>query len=210
MLERKRKTLQKKRKRRVKLRTLLLLSMTLIFNTYAWFLYATTVSTTMTVHVNAWSVDFKIGDTQIEKIFTIDIPNAYPGMPDVAKVITVNNSGEKVAELKFELKAIRILDTTYTISQTHSDEPNTFTSAEMLTKLANDYPFKITVIADNTNLAIGASGSITIRFEWDYESDDDTTDTYYGTEAYKYYQTNTGTPAIQLLLDLTAIQINSP
>ena len=69
-----RKREQRRKLRRLKLRTLFMLSITLIFNAYAWFLYITQVSTNMQVHVDAWSVNFEIGNDTIEKntLFTID------------------------------------------------------------------------------------------------------------------------------------------
>lgn len=53
---------QKRAKRRSIFKTLFLLSVTLIFNTYAWFLYTTTVSSNLTAHVDAWHVEFRIDD----------------------------------------------------------------------------------------------------------------------------------------------------
>ena len=38
-----------------------------ILNAYAWVLYITQVSTNMQVHVDAWSVNFEIGNDTIEK-----------------------------------------------------------------------------------------------------------------------------------------------
>ena len=65
----KRKREERRRRRRLKLRTLFMLSLTLIFNTYAWFLYVTTVSTNMQVHVDAWSVNFEVDDQIIDEEF---------------------------------------------------------------------------------------------------------------------------------------------
>ena len=50
-----------------------MLSLTLIFNTYAWFLYVTTVSTNMQVHVDAWSVNFEVDSNIVEKEFLLSL-----------------------------------------------------------------------------------------------------------------------------------------
>ena len=74
----KRRREERRRRRRVTLRTLFMLSLTLIFNTYAWFLYITTVSTNMQVHVDAWSVNFQVDGATIEKDFILAVDHAYP------------------------------------------------------------------------------------------------------------------------------------
>lgn len=74
----KRKREERRKRRRLKLRTLFMLSLTLIFNTYAWFLYVTTVSTNMTVHVDAWSVNFEVDNQVIEREFLLEVEQAYP------------------------------------------------------------------------------------------------------------------------------------
>lgn len=69
---------EKRRIRRLKIKTLFMLSFTLIFNAYAWFLYVTTVSTNMTVHVESWSVNFTVDNTEIERELLFSIDEAYP------------------------------------------------------------------------------------------------------------------------------------
>ena len=86
---------QRRIKSRVTFRTLFLLSITLIFNTYAWFLYTTTVSTSMTAHVDAWKVEFEVDDEVVDREFTFAVAHAYPGMPDNVKELVVRNNGEK-------------------------------------------------------------------------------------------------------------------
>ncbi len=44
--------------KKIKLRNLLILIVLLAFNTYAWFVYTTKVSTGLNAHVSAWDVEF--------------------------------------------------------------------------------------------------------------------------------------------------------
>ncbi len=83
---------ERRRKHRVTLRTLFLLSVTLIFNTYAWFLYATTVSTNLTAHVDAWRVEFEVDQAMVEREFNFVIAHAYPGMQDKVQTVDIRNS----------------------------------------------------------------------------------------------------------------------
>ena len=58
---------QRRIKNRVTIRTLFLLIITLIFNTYAWFTYFNTISANMTAHVDKWHIQFKIDDEVVER-----------------------------------------------------------------------------------------------------------------------------------------------
>ena len=101
---------QRRIKHRVTLRTLFLLSITLIFNTYAWFMYATTVTTNLSANVEAWRVEFEVNNQSIERVFTININDAYPGMPDQLKTVIIKNRGDKVADISYAIKSVRIFD----------------------------------------------------------------------------------------------------
>lgn len=44
--------------KKIKLRNLIVLIILLAFNTYAWFIYTTRVSSEITAHVSSWDVEF--------------------------------------------------------------------------------------------------------------------------------------------------------
>lgn len=209
---------ERRKRRRLKLKTLFLLSLTLIFNTYAWFLYVTTVSTNMTVHVDAWSVNFEVGDQVIENDFVFEIDHAYPGMDDVEKMVTVNNSGEKDATLSYVITTARIFDDIYIVEEELSTEEKEnltgseikMTAEELAQMLTEDFPFEITVTVSSNDLAMnGGEATINVKFTWEYESGDDELDTQYGVDSYKYYQENTGKSAIEIKIKLKAEQKNN-
>ena len=104
---------QRRIKNRVTVRTLFLLAITLIFNTYAWFMYVSTVSSSLTAHVEAWHVQFEVDDEIVDRDFTINIAHAYPGMEDEEKEVTIINDGEKTADIDFAIKSIRVFDDLY-------------------------------------------------------------------------------------------------
>ncbi len=208
---------ERRKRRRLKLKTLFLLSLTLIFNTYAWFLYVTTVSTNMTVHVDAWSVNFEVGDEVIEDDFVFEIDHAYPGMDDIEKTVTVNNSGEKDATLSYVITTVRIFDDVYIVKDELSQEEKDQltgneiekTAEELKKMLEEDFPFKITVSINSNDLTMnGGEATINVKFTWEYESGDDELDTKYGVDSFKYYQENTGKPAIEVKIKLRAEQKN--
>ena len=209
-----RKREERRRRRRLTFRTIFMLSLTLIFNTYAWFLYVTTVSTNMQVHVDAWSVNFEVDSQTVEREFDFVISHAYPGMEDISRTVTISNSGEKIADISYSIASLRILEDVYIVRSELSTteiaaltgDETEVTATEMARMIAEDYPFLITITADTAQLAVGGSGAITMGFEWDYESGDDDLDTQYGVDSYNYYQSNTGSPAIEVKIKIKAQQ----
>ena len=203
---------QRRIKHRVTLRTLFLLSITLIFNTYAWFMYATTVTTNLSANVEAWRVEFEVNNQAIERVFTININNAYPGMADQIKTVTIRNRGDKVADIDYAIKSVRIFDDKFKAAdQLDTNEiieqgTTSSTSAALISKMQNDYPFRLGFTLNNSSLAVGASTSMEINFEWDYDSGDDETDTDYGTEAYDFAQENPNTSSIEITIQLIVVQ----
>ena len=174
----KRKREERRRRRRLTFRTLFMLSLTLIFNTYAWFLYVTTVSTNMTVHVDAWSVNFEVDGATIEKEFLLEIDHAYPGMDNVEKTVTINNSGEKIADLSYSISSVRILNDIYVVEDELTTEEKAaltgtetkITADEMTRMLNEDFPFKINVTCSSNELDINAVATVTMNFTWAYEN----------------------------------------
>lgn len=205
---------QKRIKNRVTLRTLFLLSITLIFNTYAWFLYLTTVSSNITAHVEAWHVQFKVDDEIVEREFPVQIEHAFPGMTNQQKTITVINDGEKDADISFAIKSVRIFDDVYVASDLIEAGDTVpvgavrMTSAQLLTKIQNDYPFTLSITSSSGTVTAEHQGTLTITFTWPYESGDDETDTEYGTTAYDFYDDNPTTEAIELVIKLIVTQHN--
>ena len=52
---------RKKRKRRIRTSTLFFLFLTLASNSFAWFIYSTKVSNSITAKVRSWHVNFNVG-----------------------------------------------------------------------------------------------------------------------------------------------------
>lgn len=209
-----RKRAEKRRIRRLKIRTLFMLSFTLIFNAYAWFLYVTTVSTNMTVHVESWSVNFTVDNNDIERELLFSIDEAYPGMEDVNKTVTVTNTGESLADVKYDISQIKIFDDVYIVDslltvedmEALTGDETSVTQEELEEILENNYPFKIIVSSTEEQLATGEFGNVSITFKWDYESGDDELDTQYGIDSFDYYAEHSGQSPIQAKIKIKAQQ----
>ena len=203
---------QKRIKNRVKIRTLFLLVLTLMFNTYAWFLYVSTVSSSLTAHVEAWHVKFKVDNDLVNRDIPIEIEPAYPGMSDEVKTVTIINDGQKDADVRFAIKSIRIFDDIYIATDLLSTGDTIPTGAiettsEILNnKIQTDYPFYLSVESSEDTIGADSEETLTITFSWQYESGDDETDTNYGEMAYSYYEANPTSQAIEMVIKLIVEQ----
>lgn len=189
--------------KKIKLRHLIALVALLMFNTYAWFLYATEVSTSLTAHVTSWNVEFTNEDGESISNIVIDVSQIYPGMEDYERTIIVHNRGESNASLSYEIQSVEILGDTYELG-------DAYTSDDLENLLNNNYPFKITIEKSEGELESGTGdGSFTIRITWPYESGDDELDTYWGKRAYEYYQQNPDGKSVYIKMKLEATQHNN-
>lgn len=205
---------ERRLKKRITFRTLFLLAITCIFNTYAWFLYVNTVSANLTAHVEAWHVQFEVDDEIVERQFSVAIEHAYPGMTNVVKTVTILNNGEKAADLSYAIKSLRIFDNVYVATDqletgdTIPQGATQTTSANLLNMIQNNYPFTITIASSQNTVNINTEGTLTFTFSWAYESGQDATDTEYGTDAYDFYEDNPGVDAIEIVVKLVVTQHN--
>lgn len=182
-------------KKEIKIRTLLLLIITLIMNTYAWFIYIATVSVGLNVHIKSW--DFELQNGAQTEDFEFAVENIYPGVPidETVQNISAANNGEMDALLTCNVVYMRILDKEYSTDQKYTSTPLTelYTSEELLRMLYEDYPFKIKVYLIDTDdsgnevstlyegqdvsMPTSSETNIRIQIEWPYEIDEDTLNT---------------------------------
>lgn len=187
-------------KTKIKLRTLIILIILLMFNSYAWFVYATKVSGRLTAYVSSWNVSFMVGEEEVSTNILFDVSRIYPGMEKYTKTVTAHNNGEVPAVISYEIKSLKVLDNVYTVN-------DKVTSDDILNMIENDFPFKIKITLDNPQMEseVGES-KMEISVEWEYESGDDDRDTTYGEMAYEYYALHPDEESISLELEIKATQ----
>lgn len=192
-------TIIKTLKKSMRLKVLMLLGIMLTFNTFAWFIYSSTVSNSISTSVRAWKIEFENND-ELSQYIEFDIDDLYPGMDEYNNYINIVNYGDSAATLTYEILSFKVLDNTYT------NPPETSTQLE--NRIENDYPFKITLELTNSNLIAGSGSSdFTINIQWPYESGDDEEDTLWGHSAYLYKQLNPTSKQIIISIKLTATQV---
>lgn len=188
--------------KKVKIRNMLILILLLIFNTYAWFIYATRVDTDITAHVSSWNVEFKVADQVVTTNLVVAIGRIYPGMDRFEKVVEVHNKGETKAVLNYEIQEFTVMGETFTV-----DEENGPTTQDIVDKMNTEYPFKIKIEKDDSLISEGTGdGTFTISLDWDFESGDDETDTTWGNKAYEFYSLHPGENSIEIKMTLKATQ----
>lgn len=186
--------------RKIRIRYLVLLIMLLITNSYAWFIFSTKVGMSLTAHVATWSINFTSGTGETVTYMTLHVDRIFPGMEEASELLNITNSGTESADLNYEILSFRIFNDEY-------EQDNTYTSEDLEDMLKNDYPFKFDFIR-STEVIPSLTGAATfeITLNWPYESNDDAADTDYGEQAYTYYATNPTEPAIEVILEVQAIQ----
>lgn len=194
--------LTKRRKvfRKVRLRTLFFLAITLASNSFAWFIYTTKVSSNISAKVREWNITFDANGQVVEKTIEINIDSIYPGMETYKQSLTATNSGESNAQITYEIISTNILGDNLVNYN--------YTNEEIINYLKTNYPFKIEITATNSIIAVDAEEQIDISVSWPYESGDDEKDTYWGNLAYNYHQSNPDTSSIVLVIKISAFQLN--
>ncbi len=185
-------------KKSMRLKVLMLLAIMLAFNTFAWFIYSSTIGTGISTSVRAWKIEFESND-EVVQVIEFDLDELYPGMDEYTNYINVVNYGDSPATLKYEILSVSVLGTLYSL--------NDYTSLEMGTMLKENYPFIIEFELTNSNLGSGNGDSnFNLTVNWAYESGDDELDTTWGHDSYEFKQLYPDDKQIIISIKLTATQ----
>lgn len=186
-------------KSKLRLRIIIGLGLLLSINAFAWFVYSTTISTSITASVKSWKIAFE-SNNEVVQYISFKIDDLYPGMPDFDQEVKIMNEGDVQASVKWTITELRIMDDIYTEENYNNDE---------LLQILNANPFQSDFRFDK--LIIGEGGDSTnfsIHVQWAYESGDDEADTLWGYNAHEYKELNPGKDIIEVTIMLVATQIN--
>ena len=165
-------------KKRLRRRTLFFLILTLMANTFAWFIYSNKVSNNITTGVKSWEINFKQDGVDIVNNVEFKIDSIYPGMPDYTNSLSITNIGETDANISYEVEEIKILDEFY-----NSDM---YSSTDLINRLKDNYPFKMNFSINNQEVGTGQTSEFTFSLVWPYESGHDEADTYWGKKSASF------------------------
>lgn len=182
-------------------------------NTFAWFIYATKIDNSISVHVKAWNVVFEAGDNTVTDTVNLNVDNIYPGMEDYEYEIKAYNRSEVNASLSYKILEARIFDNLYITADGRAERneevlPGDFTSDLLESRLLNDYPFKISIDISN-NFIDPETGEekYTFKVVWPYESNNDALDTEWGINAATYKKNNPSNSSIALKIKIIITQL---
>lgn len=189
-------------KKKIKLRMVFFLALTITANTFAWFIYANKVEGGINARVKAWNVLFEVNEGEQVQYIDFDVASIYPGMETYSHSLRVTNKGESYAKLSYEVMSANILG-----DYIEADKDSTITPELLLYSLRTDYPFKINPTFDKFDLAPGEVGTFTLVVSWPYESGDDEADTFWGSKAYDFHAENPDESSMRITLKIMATQV---
>lgn len=203
----------KKRHNPLKPSRIVFLIVLIASNTLAWFIYATKVDTNVSVHVRAWNVVFEAGENEVTNMINVPVSDIYPGMDDYEYEINAYNRSEVDASISYQVLRANILGTEIISKEEKRalglavDEQEDVSAAQLETMLANSYPFSITISTSSDTIELGDGvETFTLSVAWPYENNQDDVDTYWGSLAYQYKESNPSLPSITLKIKITITQ----
>ena len=122
---------RRKSKKKIKFKTILLFSFSLIMTTFAWFAYSRILNTSLNMHISSWDMEYFIGSEKQENPengIGVAISTLYPAMPEQTVTIDIINNGERVVDIDYFVQSISIAGVSYELVQ----EGNTPTTANYI------------------------------------------------------------------------------
>jgi hypothetical protein len=181
--------------------------------TLAWFAYSGLSNVATEVDIKAWYIQLEKDGETISNDIVISLSEIYPGMDIIQETVNIKNLGDSNAQVNYKIISARLLG---------KEEDNYIVDEETNSEyvedvLAHEYPFHINInLNKNYILAKGDESFFNVSISWPLDSDDDTLDSFWGTEAYKFQQEEETKksldenyqikPAIQIVISLTAEQ----
>ena len=178
-----------KRRKSIKIRSILLALFVLGVNIYAWFIYFSEANVSITGNVVSWDVSFKDENSQVVEHAILAV-NMYPGMDDYSKEIKILNASELPAKFTYEIEEMTLMGI---------DIKDGKTTTELVKELNTNYPFIVSFISDGANMAVGEEMHFIFEVSWPFDSEEAQAD-YYKLNSYytydpsiTYYQLNGST-----------------
>ncbi|MDD4035905.1 MAG: hypothetical protein PHS45_01085 [Bacilli bacterium] len=199
---------------RVNLISLVFIVVSFISVTLAWFAYSGLINVETEIGVKAWYIDLEKDGETVSNDIVISLTEIYPGMDVVNEIVNIKNLGDSDASVKYSIISARILDNA---EDNYVVEEGVISSEYVEDRLSHDYPFHINInLTKGYVLSKGLASSFEVSISWPLDSDNDTLDSLWGSEAYEFQQNEENKktvdpnyqikPAIQIAISVTAEQ----
>ena len=215
----------KERSMASRVRLIMIFSVILIVNTYAWFNINEGVKIGgLEADITPWDVTYYIDGKEIlNQDYTFTIDELYPGMPNREDKVHIYNLSTTSSSIKYEITSVKVfgkeileqLQTSGGI-QSNGNTVNLFADD-------TEYPFNVSYTYDKTRIdgtyvndetTPDAAALVKFNVSWTYQgsgNDDenlarDILDTKFGKDAYNYYQNeeNDSSKAIEITVRITS------
>ena len=216
-----------KRSMATRIRLILLFSVILIVNTYAWWSATQDIKlSALDGDVTSWDVSYYVNEDEneiLDTMATFTVDELYPGMPEREDVAHIYNIGTTGTIINYELASVKIFGEEV-LEELKAN--GSITKEGNTTHIFSDnskYPFNISYTFDKAKLSgkyvndtstPNAMATFKYNLSWDYESGEtdaeklqrDTIDTVFGKNAYKFYQNSKDNTnkAIEIYVKITS------
>ena len=151
---------KKKARKRVVIRSLLLIALLLVVNTFAWFTYISRAGVTLNGSVIDWDISF-LNENGAVKDIQIDITDMKPGMIPFEYKIQIQNNSDVAANIKYDIKSVKLLGTEL-LQEGQEDQ--------IEESLKTEYPFVLELITEKDDIGINEMINFKITLNWDYQA----------------------------------------
>lgn len=219
------------KKRSVPARILLIMifSVILIINTYAWFNANEPVNMSgLEANITPWDVRYYVDDKEmLDESVTFTIDELYPGMPDREDIVRIYNMSTTSTSIKYELTSVKVFGQEVLDQLKENNMIQTDGNTVQIFADDTEYPFDISYTYDKTRLdgeykddetTPNAGATFKYQASWEYQGNGtedenlakDILDTKFGKGAYEYYQDEANDPskAIEITVKITSSMIH--
>lgn len=154
--------------------------------TLAWFAYSGLVDVSTEVNIQAWNIELAKDGKPVTNNVVISLSDIYPGMETTTELITIRNLGDADAELSYVISSARILGD----PNDYYEEGINETASEYIEDvISHEYPFSVNInLSKNYILSKGEEEVFEITFSWPLDSGTDEIDSYWGNKAHIFQE----------------------
>lgn len=175
----------KKKNKRTKLFSILMILTLLSVNAYAWFIYISESSFELSANIVSWDVNFLTESNEVSEIYET-IEDVAPGMLPYTKSVNIRNNSDFDATFNYKLTDFIILGKN-ALPRNAKD----MTVGEILMYLRDRYPFDFIMMSYTDRIAKNQEGRFEINFGWNFENNSQyykLTDIYTFNPSFEYYR----------------------
>lgn len=155
-------SLQKRRKK-IKMRSMLMAGFVLGVNAFAWFVFISKADVKVNANIISWDVNFSDSSEVISKV-EVETTDLYPGMPTYTKEIHVSNYSDLEGVFDYDIYSIKVLNNEIVDSST--------TREKSLSYLSETFPFIVSFSSSKTQLDKQDEMVFKINIDWPLEYTD--------------------------------------